>query len=236
MSEQRLDSEPALCGIDVRGRGTCWGARSAPQDLGDGVKSIGISRYGTCAVKAATAPSAARAPCSHRRATAATFRSGWADFSLGIDDTGMPVSSLRGLYEFPVATYVRIAMMSSSSPAAIRSDGALVYLGPTGKVAMVMPGPFVDLTLTWRGHLCAVAAAGEVTCFSVAANAPPPPVAPPGPFKRSRPAFSLAVRPSTQPARPPAGATSRCMCRTAGSDGRPRHLDPIADRVIVEST
>ena len=47
-----------------------------------------------------------------------------------------------------------------------------------------MPGPFVDVTLTWRGHLCAVGADGEVTCFSVAANAPPPPVAPPGPFKQ----------------------------------------------------
>jgi hypothetical protein len=179
-----VNSEPALCGIDVRGKGTCWGAQSAALDLGDGVKSIGISRYGTCAVKADGALSCTGALQPPPRDRRYVHIRGWADFSLGLDDTGMPASSLHGIYEFPAATYVRIAMMSSAPPAAIRSDGALVYLGRSGTPAMERPGPFVDVTLTWRGHLCAVDAAGDVTCFSVDPNAPPPPVAPPGPFKQ----------------------------------------------------
>lgn len=182
MSEA-MDSDPVLCGIDVRGKGTCWGARKT-LDVGEGVKSIGISRYGTCTVKADGALACTGnliPPPPDRRYVQIV---GWADFSLGIDDTGMPVHALRGAYEFPAARYVRIAMMSSAPPAAIRSDGALVYLDRTGKVAMEMPGPFVDLTLTYRGHLCAVGAGGEVTCFSVDPNAPPPPIAPPGPFKQ----------------------------------------------------
>jgi hypothetical protein len=182
MSES-MDSDPVLCGIDVRGKGTCWGARTT-LDVGEGVKSIAISRYGTCTVKADGALGCTNGLAPPRRDRRYVQIRAWADFSLGIDDAGMAVSSFRGPDDFPEASYVRIAMMSSSPPAAIRSDGALVNLGRSGMPAMEMPGPFVDVTLTYRGHLCAVGAGGEVTCFSVEPNAPPPPVAPPGPFKQ----------------------------------------------------
>ena len=84
MSET-MDSDPVLCGIDVRGKGTCWGPGKT-LDVGEGVKSIGISRYGTCTVKADGALACTGnliPPPPDRRYVQIV---GWADFSLGIDD------------------------------------------------------------------------------------------------------------------------------------------------------
>ena len=175
MSEA-ADSDPLFCGIDVRGQGTCWG-RTKTQDLGSNVKAVAISRYGTCAVRAdgSVTCTVLRPPSpAHRYVSIAAS----ADFTIGLDDTGMPRPE-QTYHAFPAAVYTRIAMNGGAVPAALRSDGVIVR---ASNPPMEFSGPFRDLTFDLNGHLCGVLVAGDVRCFSVETWATAPVTPPAGPF------------------------------------------------------
>jgi hypothetical protein len=169
-------SDPVLCGVDAQGNGTCWGANTWT-DLGGGVVSAVLSRYGTCALyqdgRAKCALGFSELPPDRRYVQIAVS----ADFAIGLDDTGTPIPPL--FIPPPSGIFRRIAEFSSSG-AALRDDGALVYLHWQGPV--VMPGAFVELAFAYRENLCGIDTAGEIACFALVAGRPQPPTPPPGPF------------------------------------------------------
>jgi hypothetical protein len=169
--------DPFLCGIDGQGKGTCWGANGMI-DLGSGVASVVLSRYGTCAVygdgHVSCGSSFPKLPSDRRYVQVAVG----ADFNLGLDDTGRPVHVGTDLQIAP--GFFRKITMFSSLGAALRDDGAMVLVDQ--RLSGVMPGAFVDMTFAYRENLCGLDAAGEITCFNLVAGVTAPPAAPAGPF------------------------------------------------------
>ena len=171
-------SDPLFCGLDAQGNGTCWGA-TTNMNMGGGLTSVVVSRYGTCALHMdghMTCTAGLHAlPSTHRYTQLAVV----ADFLIGLDDTGTPITSQVDLTA-PPGVYRRVATLSAMS-AALRDDGTLFLL--TWQQAMAMPGAFVELSLDMR-RLCGIDHAGEVTCFPLGAGGPTPPTPAAGPFIR----------------------------------------------------
>ncbi len=174
---ENAGSDPFFCGVDARGSGTCWGPRTT-RSLGENVASTAISRYGPCAVfndGHVKCTNTNTLPPGHRYVQVAIS----ADYIIALDDTGTPVHTATD-QKFPPGVYLKVGITTGAIGAALRDDGALVYLmRPEPKV---VPGSFVDFALDYHGHMCGIDGAGEITCFTFADDRPPVPSPPPGPF------------------------------------------------------
>jgi hypothetical protein len=174
---ETVPDDPALCGLDAQGNGTCWGAKTMTS-LGGQLSSAVLSRYGTCALHrdghvdcAGGFPSL---PPGHRYVQIAVA----ADFLIGLDDGGAPINT-PPYPQTPPGVYRRVAVLGGAG-AAVRADGTLIYMGSPAPV--LFPGSFVDLTFQFPDRLCGVDGIGDVACFSLGTGAHAPLVPPPGPF------------------------------------------------------
>jgi hypothetical protein len=186
------NSDPLFCGIDAGGHGTCWGAFTN-MDMGDGLASLVLSRYGTCALRTDGTVNCAspiqRLPPGHRYVQIAVA----ADFVIGLDDAGTPVYSQPSVVA-GAGVYRQVATVGGEG-AALRDDGALVLM--TSQQPTVMAGAFVALTFDQR-RLCGLDGAGQITCFALPFDSTPPLSPPAGPFTRiaSSPKAMCGLRPS----------------------------------------
>jgi len=173
-----VTSDPLFCGIDAGGHGTCWGA-TTNMDMGGGLASLVLSRYGTCALHTDggvdCSPPIQRLPPGHHYVQIAVA----ADVAIGLDDTGTPVYSLPSIVTGP-GVYRQVATIGGSG-AALRDDGALVYM--TWQQPTVMAGAFVALSFD-QHRLCGLDGAGQITCFALPGDSSAPLSPPAGPFTR----------------------------------------------------
>ena len=144
-AETVLD-DPALCGLDAHGNGTCWGAKTMTS-LGGDLASAVLSRYGTCALhrdgRADCTGGFPSLPPGHRYVQIAVA----ADFLIGLDDSGAPINT-EPYPQTPPGVYRRVAVLGGAG-AAVRSDGTLIYMNWPDPV--LFQGTFVDLHLPVSG-------------------------------------------------------------------------------------
>jgi len=170
---ETVNDDPAFCGLDAQGNGTCWGAHTMT-NMGDGLASVVLSRYGTCALHrdghVACTGAFPLLPSNHHYAQIAVA----ADFLIGLDDTGTPVNPAP-YPQIPPGVYTRVAELGGTG-AAVRDDGALIYL--TSPDPVVHAGTFADLMFQSLDHLCGLDRAGRVTCFPIGTGGSAPLVPP----------------------------------------------------------
>ncbi|HVV53045.1 MAG TPA: hypothetical protein VHO06_25530, partial [Polyangia bacterium] len=173
-----LTSDPMnhlLCGVDREGTGTCWSDQGS-KTIGQGLRAIATSIFGLCtldatgAVACGTAFVAPPATGVYARIVASEELAG------ALDVAGVPFYPYA---TFPAGTYVDIAANDARHVAAVRSDGAAVFLGPGPGAPTVRSGSFTHAAVDYNGRGCAIDAAGAITCWASAADGGVPAPTPP---------------------------------------------------------
>ncbi|HEY4394896.1 MAG TPA: hypothetical protein VGP64_12585 [Polyangia bacterium] len=166
-----------LCGVDSAGQGSCWGGQA--KVMGQGLKAVILSEFGTCTLSVAGGVS-----CQPQVSGAPPASRAWArilpseTLVAALDVNGAPYYPYQ---TFPAGTYVDIAANDNQRVGAVRSDGTAVAIGPAG--TSEKPGTFSRIAVDYSGRACAIDASGEVTCWAVDSSSSLPALTPPqGPF------------------------------------------------------
>jgi hypothetical protein len=168
-----------LCGVDSGGQGSCW-ADASPVAMGQGLKAVILSEFGTCTLSVAGAITCKQQVDGVPPASQVWDRILPSEMLVAaLDVTGAPYYPY---VTFPSGTYVDIAANDAQRVAAVRSDGTVVsFRSDVDPVSW--PGSFTRVAVDYMGDVCALDRAGEIACWSVllpdaALTFTPPP----GPF------------------------------------------------------
>jgi hypothetical protein len=167
-----------FCGVDAAGAGTCWGPNMTTS-LGTGLRAATLSRYGSCALHTDSSVTCGNEitalPSGHSYAQIVASE----DIEGGIDTAGNPNFQF---VTFPSGVYTEMSASGARRVAAVRADGIVVYA--FGRMTPLMrTGSFVHVAVDDSGRVCALDAAGAVTCWLLSgATGDPFTNLPAGPF------------------------------------------------------
>jgi hypothetical protein len=148
--------------------------------MGQGLRAVILSEWGTCTLSVAGAIT-----CQHQIDVIPPASQVWERILpsemlvAALDVPGVPYYPY---VTFPAGTYVDIAANDGQRVAAVRSDGTVVSFR-TDVEPLSWPGAFTRVAVDYGGDVCALDRAGEITCWPVilpdaALTFTPPP----GPF------------------------------------------------------
>jgi hypothetical protein len=173
------DSPYLFCGVDRDGQGSCWNDTET-KTMGQGLRAVILSNYGTCTLDAKGALS-----CTYGFVALPPAAQVWArilpseNVMAALDVTG---AAYYPYVTFPSGTYVDIAANDARRVAAVRADGTAVAFHANLNPVMRL-GSFTHVAVDYAGDACALDRAGAITCWPVdAPDGAPPLTPPPGSF------------------------------------------------------